>query len=99
MVKVGQNRIYTPNVTICVVISLPIIPFVNRIYRVGQNHIRYMVLANPSNNRQTYMCANSFTVCMCPLVAILEKIIIIACKEAFDTEWSELLYLEPTCLL
>ena len=36
--RVGQNRIYTPNVTVYLVISLPKIPYVNRIY---------MVLANP----------------------------------------------------
>jgi len=39
--RVGQNRIYTPYMTVYLVISLPKIPYVNRIY---------MVLANPSHN-------------------------------------------------
>jgi hypothetical protein len=40
MCRVGQNRIYTPFVTVYLVISLPKIPYVNRIY---------MVLANPGH--------------------------------------------------
>jgi len=36
--RVGQNRIYTPYMTVYLVISLPKIPYVERIY---------MVLANP----------------------------------------------------
>ena len=36
--RVGQNRIYTPYMTVYLVISLPIIPYVNR---------KYIVLANP----------------------------------------------------
>jgi hypothetical protein len=39
LARVGQNRIYTPYMTVYLVISLPKIPYVNRIY---------MVLANPS---------------------------------------------------
>ena len=39
MCRVGQNRIYTPYMTVYLVISLPKIPYVNRIY---------MVLANPT---------------------------------------------------
>jgi len=38
MLKVGQNRIYTPYMTVYLVISLPKIPYIHRIY---------MVLANP----------------------------------------------------
>jgi len=38
--RVGQNRIYTPYMTVYLVISLPKIPYVNRIY---------MVLANPTH--------------------------------------------------
>jgi hypothetical protein len=38
MYKVGQNRIYTPYMTVHLVISLPKIQYINRIY---------MVLANP----------------------------------------------------
>ena len=30
--RVGQNRIYTPYVTVCMVISLPMIPYIHRIY-------------------------------------------------------------------
>ena len=37
--RVGQNRIYTPYMTVYLVISLPKIPYIHRIY---------MVLANPS---------------------------------------------------
>jgi len=38
MPRVGQNRIYTPYMTVYLVISLPKIPYIHRIY---------MVLANP----------------------------------------------------
>ena len=38
MHRVGQNRIYTPYMTVYLVISLPKIPYTHRIY---------MVLANP----------------------------------------------------
>jgi hypothetical protein len=37
--RVGQNRIFTLYMTVCLVISLPKIPFIHRIY---------MVLASPS---------------------------------------------------
>jgi hypothetical protein len=40
MCRVGQNRIYTPYMTVYLVISLPNLPYIHRIY---------MVLANPSN--------------------------------------------------
>jgi len=30
--RVGQNRIYTPYMTVCMVISMPKIPYVHRIY-------------------------------------------------------------------
>ena len=36
--RVGQNRIYTPYMTVYLVISLPKVPYIHRIY---------MVLANP----------------------------------------------------
>ena len=42
MTRVGQNRIYTPYTTVYLVISLPKIPYVHRIY---------MVLANPIYDR------------------------------------------------
>ena len=45
MFRVGQNRIYTPYMTVYFVISLPRIPYIHRIY---------MVLANP-----TYVPENS----------------------------------------
>ena len=38
ILRVGQNHIYTPYMTVCMVISLLKIPYVHRIY---------MVLANP----------------------------------------------------
>jgi len=37
--RVGQNRIYTPYITVCLIESLPKIPYIHRIY---------MVLANPT---------------------------------------------------
>jgi len=40
MSKVGQNRIYKPYMTVYLVIFLPKIPYIHRIY---------MVLANPTN--------------------------------------------------
>ena len=40
MIRVGQNHIYTPDMTVYLVISLPKIPFIHRIY---------MVLANPEH--------------------------------------------------
>ena len=39
--RVGQNRIYTPYMTVYLVISLPKIPYVHRVY---------IVLANPTHN-------------------------------------------------
>jgi hypothetical protein len=38
--RVGQNRIYTPYMAVYLVITLPQIPYMHRIY---------MVLANPSH--------------------------------------------------
>ena len=38
MSRVGQNRIYTPYMTVYLIISLPEIPYIHHIY---------MVLANP----------------------------------------------------
>ena len=38
MIRVGQNHIYTPYMTVYLVISLPKIPY---------THLIYMVLANP----------------------------------------------------
>ena len=43
MCRVGQNRIYTPYMTVYLVTSLPKIPYIHRIY---------MVLANPNNVRK-----------------------------------------------
>ena len=40
MSRVGQDRIYTPYMTVYLVISLPKIPYIHRIY---------MVLANPNH--------------------------------------------------
>jgi hypothetical protein len=45
--RVGQNRIYTPYMTVYLVISLPKIPYIHRIY---------MVLANPIHMLPTIMC-------------------------------------------
>jgi len=41
MTRVGQNRIYTPYMTVYLVISLPKIQYIHRIY---------MVLANPTDD-------------------------------------------------
>jgi len=41
IVRVGQNRIYTPYMTVYLVISLPKLPYIHRIY---------MVLANPNSS-------------------------------------------------
>jgi hypothetical protein len=43
--RVGQNRIYTPYMTVYLVIFLPKLPYIHRIY---------MVLANP-NHRFYYL--------------------------------------------
>jgi len=51
--RVGQNRIYTPYMTVYIVISLPKIPYIHRIY---------MVLANPRNMVQHM--ARSFIKCV-----------------------------------
>ena len=45
MTRVGQNRIYTPYMTVYLVISLPKLPYIHRIY---------MVLANPTYNKLIY---------------------------------------------
>jgi hypothetical protein len=47
MIRVGQNRIYTPYMTVYLVISLPKIPYIHRIYIYIYIYI-YMVLANPT---------------------------------------------------
>jgi len=52
MSRVGQNRIYTPYKTVYLVISLPKIPYIHRIY---------MVLANPSNEPCT-VCVSGHVV-------------------------------------
>ena len=49
MLRVGQNRIYTPYITVYSVISLPKIPYIHRIY---------MVLANPTH--AACMCTHMF---------------------------------------
>jgi hypothetical protein len=36
MCRVGQNRIYTPYMTVCLVISLPKVLYIHRIYGSGQ---------------------------------------------------------------
>jgi hypothetical protein len=41
--RVGQNRIYTPYMTVYLVISLPKIPYIHR---------TYMVLANPNDTQR-----------------------------------------------
>ena len=41
MTRDGQNRIYTPYMTVYLVISLPKVPYIHRIY---------MVVANPSDD-------------------------------------------------
>ena len=46
--RVGQNCIYTPYMTVYLVISLPIIPYVNRIYMVLANPI-YVCVSHRSN--------------------------------------------------
>jgi hypothetical protein len=42
MSRVGQNRIYAPYMTVYLVISLPKVPYIHRVY---------MVLANPTDER------------------------------------------------
>jgi len=46
MNRVGQNRIYTPYMTVYLMASLPNIPYIQRIY---------MVLANPTYESCVYM--------------------------------------------
>jgi hypothetical protein len=42
MFRVGQNRIYTPYVTVCLVIPLPELQYIRRIYMVLA-HPRYVI--------------------------------------------------------
>jgi len=42
--RVGQNRIYTPYMTVYLVISLPKIPYIHRIYMVLANPIHMVLL-------------------------------------------------------
>jgi len=51
--RVGQNRMYTPYMAVCMVISLPKIPYIHRVY---------MVLASPSYKRRGHKSQH------CPLV-------------------------------
>jgi hypothetical protein len=46
MCRVGQNRIYTPYMIVYLVISLPKIPYINRIYMVLANPIYVMCVAD-----------------------------------------------------
>ena len=55
MSRVGQNRIYTPFMTVCMVISLPKIPYIHRIYTV---------LANPM-----YVCMR-ICICICKCICV-----------------------------
>ena len=48
--RVGQNRIYTPYMTVYSVISLPKIPYIHRIY---------MVLANPTHLLNSFLRAGA----------------------------------------
>jgi len=47
--KVGQNRIFTPYMTVYMVVSLPNVLYTHRIYL-------YMVLANPTHAASIYPC-------------------------------------------
>jgi len=58
MCRVGQNRIYTPYMTIYLVISLPKLPYIHRIY---------MVLANP---KYVCMCVRT---CVCGNTRVLTR--------------------------
>jgi len=55
--RVGQNRIYKPYVAVYLVISLPKIPYIHRIY---------MVLANPTDMRAriSYLLSLQSSVCV-----------------------------------
>jgi len=54
---VGQNRIYTPYMTVYLVISLPKMPYMHRIY---------MVLANPTHAPQaTTQLGSDLLACLC----------------------------------
>jgi len=44
--RVGQNRVYTPYMTVYLVISLPKIMYIHRVHMVLANP-RFMVLTNP----------------------------------------------------
>ena len=43
IIRVGQNRIYTPYMTVCMVIPLPRIPYIHPVYTY-----KCIVMANPS---------------------------------------------------
>ena len=51
LTRVGQNRIYTPYMTVYLVIPLPNIPYIHRIYMVLANPIH----SNSSNRLYTIM--------------------------------------------
>ena len=85
--RVGQSRIYTPYMTVYLVISLPKIPYVNRIY---------MVLANPafepSSQKWEGLAAGApartksdrfpNSVCVCVLVVVVVVVVVVGRGEA-----------------
>jgi hypothetical protein len=67
--RVGQNRIYTPYLAVHLVISLPNIPYIHRIYMVMANPIRMphaleqavRQFGPSSNNMHTHECIHTHT--------------------------------------
>ena len=56
--RVGQNRIYTPYMTVYLVISLPKIPYIHRIYMVFANPTNEVELATKENKAATNKVTN-----------------------------------------
>ena len=57
LVRVGQNRIHTPYMTVYLVISLPKFPYIHRIYMVLANPV-YLPLSE--HNLPVFTCDESF---------------------------------------
>ena len=82
MCRVGQNRILTPYVTVHLVISLPKIPYIHRIY---------MVLANPTNMLWSISCVSVEVRCE----GVIDTLRSLACTRSIMLSLNEHMHAHP----
>jgi len=59
--RVGQNRIYTQHMTVYLVISLPKIPYIHRIYMVSANPMHYTFIHLGASDENELLLVHSTT--------------------------------------